>query len=108
MADRIAIMYGGIVQQNGTPADVYDRPANLYVAGFIGSPARRASEPFFAASERVCIPDSRTWRLRAGQSPLDESYEPGQGPRTQVPTKARSVLRCALEAQGGRESALGE
>jgi multiple sugar transport system ATP-binding protein len=39
MADRIAIMYGGIVQQNGTPADVYDRPANLYVAGFIGSPA---------------------------------------------------------------------
>jgi multiple sugar transport system ATP-binding protein len=39
MADRIAIMYGGIVQQNGTPADVYDRPSNLFVAGFIGSPA---------------------------------------------------------------------
>lgn len=39
MADKIAIMYGGIVQQLGTPADVYDRPANLFVAGFIGSPA---------------------------------------------------------------------
>ncbi len=39
MADRIAVMYGGVVQQNGTPADVYDRPANLFVAGFIGSPA---------------------------------------------------------------------
>ncbi len=39
MADKIAIMYGGVVQQLGTPADVYDRPANLFVAGFIGSPA---------------------------------------------------------------------
>ncbi len=39
MADRIAIMYGGSLQQNGTPSDVYDRPANLFVAGFIGSPA---------------------------------------------------------------------
>src|SRR5207248_7145433 len=39
MADKIAVMYGGIIQQIGTPADVYDRPANLFVAGFIGSPA---------------------------------------------------------------------
>ncbi|HLK61472.1 MAG TPA: ABC transporter ATP-binding protein [Chthonomonadaceae bacterium] len=39
MADRIAIMYGGIVQQLGTPAEVYDHPSNLFVAGFIGSPA---------------------------------------------------------------------
>ncbi len=39
MADKIAVMYGGILQQVGTPADVYDRPANLFVAGFIGSPA---------------------------------------------------------------------
>ena len=39
MADRIAIMYGGFLQQVGTPSDVYDRPANLFVAGFIGSPA---------------------------------------------------------------------
>jgi multiple sugar transport system ATP-binding protein len=39
MADQIAVMYGGILQQIGTPADVYDRPANLFVAGFIGSPA---------------------------------------------------------------------
>src|SRR5262249_14262815 len=39
MADKIAIMYGGIVQQLGTPSEVYDRPANLFVAGFIGSPS---------------------------------------------------------------------
>ena len=38
LADRIVAMHGGIVQQIGTPLDLYDRPANLFVAGFIGSP----------------------------------------------------------------------
>ena len=38
LADRIAIMRGGKVQQLSTPDDIYRRPANLYVAGFIGSP----------------------------------------------------------------------
>jgi multiple sugar transport system ATP-binding protein len=39
MADRIVAMHEGIAQQIGTPADLYDDPANLFVAGFIGSPA---------------------------------------------------------------------
>src|SRR5207253_105940 len=38
MADRIAVMSGGSVQQLGPPDEIYDRPANLFVAGFIGSP----------------------------------------------------------------------
>ena len=39
MATRIAVMDGGVIQQIGTPDDVYERPANLFVARFIGSPA---------------------------------------------------------------------
>ena len=38
MGDRIAIMNAGILQQVGTPDEIYDHPANLFVAGFIGSP----------------------------------------------------------------------
>jgi multiple sugar transport system ATP-binding protein len=38
MGDRIAIMNAGILQQVGTPDDIYDHPANLFVAGFIGTP----------------------------------------------------------------------
>ena len=38
MSDLIAVMHGGVVQQFGSPAEVYNRPANLFVAGFIGSP----------------------------------------------------------------------
>src|SRR5579871_439186 len=53
MADRIAIMYGGILQQNGTPADVYDRPANLFVAGFIGSPAMNFAPCTLSADRKL-------------------------------------------------------
>ncbi len=38
MSDLVAVMDQGVVQQFGTPEEVYDRPANLFVAGFIGSP----------------------------------------------------------------------
>ncbi|PYG58335.1 sn-glycerol-3-phosphate ABC transporter ATP-binding protein UgpC [Rhizobium sp. UGM030330-04] len=39
MADRIVVMQSGIIEQVGSPLELYDRPANLFVAGFIGSPA---------------------------------------------------------------------
>ncbi|MEG0256656.1 ABC transporter ATP-binding protein [Vagococcus sp.] len=39
MADRIVIMKDGFIQQIGTPKEVYDTPVNVFVAGFIGSPA---------------------------------------------------------------------
>jgi multiple sugar transport system ATP-binding protein len=39
MADRIVAMRDGLVQQVGSPLDIYDRPANMFVASFIGSPA---------------------------------------------------------------------
>ena len=39
LADRIAVMKDGIVQQFGTPQEIYDNPANQFVAGFMGSPA---------------------------------------------------------------------
>ncbi|KEC69871.1 UNVERIFIED_ORG: multiple sugar transport system ATP-binding protein [Rhizobium esperanzae] len=39
LADRIAIMRDGVIQQLASPAEIYRRPANLFVAGFIGAPA---------------------------------------------------------------------
>jgi multiple sugar transport system ATP-binding protein len=39
MGDRIAVLKDGVLQQVGTPRDLYEQPVNLFVAGFIGSPA---------------------------------------------------------------------
>jgi len=38
MGDRIVVMNGGVMQQVGTPEEIYNEPANRYVAGFIGTP----------------------------------------------------------------------
>jgi len=53
MSDRIAVMHEGVLQQVGTPDEVYNAPANLFVAGFIGAPTMnllrgRAGEGGFA------------------------------------------------------------
>jgi multiple sugar transport system ATP-binding protein len=39
LGDRVVVLLGGVAQQIGTPEELYNRPANLFVAGFIGSPA---------------------------------------------------------------------
>ncbi|MEM8630117.1 MAG: sn-glycerol-3-phosphate ABC transporter ATP-binding protein UgpC [Pseudomonadota bacterium] len=44
LADRVVIMKQGIVQQVGTPVEIYDRPANTFVASFIGNPAMNLLE----------------------------------------------------------------
>ena len=46
LGDRVVVMLAGVAQQIGTPQELYDTPANLFVAGFIGSPAMN----FFPAS----------------------------------------------------------
>jgi ABC-type sugar transport system ATPase subunit len=48
MADRIAIMSDGELQQVGTPREVYDEPVNLFVAGFIGTPAMNTAPGTYA------------------------------------------------------------
>ncbi|NKK55464.1 sn-glycerol-3-phosphate ABC transporter ATP-binding protein UgpC [Rhizobium leguminosarum bv. viciae] len=44
LADRIAIMRDGVIQQLASPAEIYRRPASLFVAGFIGAPAMNFAE----------------------------------------------------------------
>ncbi len=44
MGDRVAVLRDGVLQQVDTPSNVYDRPANLFVAGFIGSPPMNLAE----------------------------------------------------------------
>jgi multiple sugar transport system ATP-binding protein len=44
MADKIVVMQGGRIEQMGAPLELYDHPANIFVAGFIGSPAMNMAE----------------------------------------------------------------
>jgi multiple sugar transport system ATP-binding protein len=69
MGDLIVVMRDGVVEQQGRPLELYDRPANLFVAGFIGSPAMNF------------IPG----RVRGGEAEL------GEGVRVPLPPAARGA-----------------
>jgi multiple sugar transport system ATP-binding protein len=81
MATKIAVMKGGIIQQFGSPKDIYDRPSNTFVATFMGSPAMNllkgktakngADWAFDHGGEMVTIPRHiDTTGLREGQEVL--------------------------------------
>ncbi|MBO9101588.1 MULTISPECIES: ABC transporter ATP-binding protein [Rhizobium] len=53
LADRIVAMHGGVVQQVGSPLELYDRPANLFVAGFIGSPGMNFLEASYDGHQMI-------------------------------------------------------
>ena len=56
MADRIAILEAGKIQQLGTPADIYNHPANLFVAGFVGNPSMNCiPSDLSAANGELCL-----------------------------------------------------
>src|SRR5438132_13939838 len=53
MADRIAIMNKGVLQQLGSPERIYSQPSNTFVAGFIGNPPTNFIEGSFVEDSRV-------------------------------------------------------
>jgi multiple sugar transport system ATP-binding protein len=55
LGDRVAVMRAGVLQQVGAPQELYDDPANLFVAGFIGSPAMNFM-PAQVEGDRVKLP----------------------------------------------------
>ena len=52
LADRLVVMNKGTIEQVGTPAEIYDHPASIYVAGFIGSPAMNFLPGQYSAARR--------------------------------------------------------
>jgi multiple sugar transport system ATP-binding protein len=77
LGDRVAVMRSGVVQQVGSPMDLYNEPANLFVAGFIGSPAmnfmpaRVEGDTLKLPLGDISIPQQmleKTGRLESGRS----------------------------------------
>jgi len=63
MADRIAVMNAGVIQQVGTPQDLYDNPKNVFVAGFIGSPAMNFMRAHIESTDGELVLDGGTYKL---------------------------------------------
>ena len=72
MADRIVAMHDGIAQQIGTPAELYGNPANLFVAGFIGTPAMNFLDGIVRDATDVMVGADRLGRIAGARvTPAD-------------------------------------
>ena len=96
MADRIVVLQGGIVQQVGTPETVYERPANRFVAGFIGSPAMNffpvdLADGAARLSDGTRIPAPRTGAARAVLGVRPEHLTPVDGRDGAISTEVALV-----------------
>jgi multiple sugar transport system ATP-binding protein len=110
MADRIVVMRDGVVEQIGTPLHLYDNPANVFVAGFIGSPAMNLIKGRWVGGAvqigEARVPVRRPMRASDGQSVLlgmrPEHLTPSDASpltaRVEViePTGSDTLVMCTL------------
>jgi len=83
LADRIAVLKGGTLQQVGSPADLFHAPANKFVAGFIGSPPMNFFDARYRKADNSVHGDGfeltlRSQMLRAGlgETPIEIGWRP--------------------------------
>jgi multiple sugar transport system ATP-binding protein len=81
MADKIVVLHDGHIEQIGAPLALYDKPANIFVAGFIGSPAMnfidgRIEEGAFRTSKGLILPLPQTTPADAGGRDLVYGIRP--------------------------------
>ncbi|TWG65980.1 ABC transporter ATP-binding protein [Aminobacter sp. J44] len=73
LADRIAVMRGGIIQQLDTPQAIYSRPKNRFVAGFIGSPSMNFIEGQLAQHDGTWVFEAADLRVPLATYPFQET-----------------------------------
>ena len=74
LADKIVVLDAGVIQQVGSPMELYNKPANLFVAGFIGSPSMN-----FIEASRLGVTDAKTIGVRPEHLTLSRDNGEWQG-----------------------------
>ncbi|HEY7536888.1 MAG TPA: ABC transporter ATP-binding protein [Gaiellaceae bacterium] len=93
MGHRIAVMSEGVLQQIGTPQDVYNRPANVFVATFLGAPPMNLIDGALEADA------GGGWRFRGQDADIPLSTEVLSTPELQHEIEARSEVKLGLRPE---------
>ncbi|MDJ0994015.1 MAG: sn-glycerol-3-phosphate ABC transporter ATP-binding protein UgpC [Dinoroseobacter sp.] len=117
LADRIVVMNGGYIQQQGTPEELFKRPANKFVAGFLGSPPMnflgatlvREDDMLMAqgAAFKVAIPADTAARLPTSQTSVILGVRPSDlNYNSEAPDAEAFDLRVKVSEYVGAQSVL--
>ena len=106
MADKIVVMQAGHIEQVGAPLELFDRPANLFVAGFIGSPAMNMLKGKVRLGEKPVVEVDGVGLPFAGSQQVSDGQEVIYGVRPEhIEIVAGRLSRAHL---GGRADRLGD
>jgi multiple sugar transport system ATP-binding protein len=103
MADRIAVMSNGAVQQIGSPDEIFDRPANVFVAGFIGSPAMNFLTGVVATADGQTLIRGSGWELPLSPANAERARSASQ-PEVIVGTRHSNITVLPESASTGLPS----
>ena len=87
MADKIVVLQNGVIEQIGSPLDLYDNPANQFVAGFIGSPAMN----FFSGNVEV-HENKLVARLKSGTLQLRKTKHLSAGQKIKIGVRPENLM----------------
>ena len=87
MADKIVVLQNGVIEQIGSPLDLYDNPANQFVAGFIGSPAMN----FFSGNVEV-QENKLVARLKSGTLQLRKTKHLSAGQKIKIGVRPENLM----------------
>jgi multiple sugar transport system ATP-binding protein len=102
LGDRVAVMRSGVVQQAASPKDLYERPVNLFVAGFIGSPAMN----FMAGTLEEGVLRTSLGEFRLGDRLRREVESSGSGREVIVGLRPENFEDVALVSADNRPHGL--
>jgi multiple sugar transport system ATP-binding protein len=100
LADRIVLMKGGAIEQVGTPAEIYERPRTLFVAGFIGTPNMNFLDVTARSDGQAWLLEGDGVRFRADRG----RFEIKEGQALTLGVRPSSLSAASLE--GNRENTL--
>ncbi len=99
MASRIAVLNHGVLQQLDTPQNLYDKPDNLFVAGFIGSPAMNFFNAKLTQGDGKVYVDAGSFSVQIPEE-RTETYMPHVGKRVVFGIRPEDIYDPAFEAPG--------
>jgi len=103
MADRIAVMRNGKVQQIGSPQEIYNRPANKFVAEFVGSPKMNVFDATVVSREHTKLTTGE-FDINIPSSMAQRIVESGSGPEVMVGIRPENVAVSTAYQEGFLEA----
>jgi len=104
LATKVAVMKGGVVQQLGTPDEIYQRPANLYVAGFIGSPPANLMPGRLAQQSGRALVTLEGSNVRFDVGPVTEALRPRIGKEVILGLRPEAIRESSGRAGPGQQT----